>query len=1295
MANIDGGGLSFKAQLDNTQLNAAIDETLRRIKGLSDGTVSAGGKVDSSFADMAQQIRTQLSQIGEACATHENALAELQAKYSELSKAAGDAFMAGRDDEYAKLSEEMAAIKGEIKVREQLLTELRNQSDALQNAADKMEQGTNASTKYGNANVSVRTQLRLMREELIQMEMAGKRNTEEYRRMQEELGALTDAYGDATAQANVMAHDQRGLQGIISGLTGMSGAISATTGALSLFSVGNEDLQKVMTKVQSVMAITIGLQQVEQTLNKDSAFRLVTLGGLKEWWNTVVAKSGVVLGTETAAMSANTVATAANAMATTAAATATTGLAGAFRLVGTAIKSIPAIGWILAAVSALVAAIAAVTKSSREAKKANKEFTDATVDGCYKAIGTVMQLSTKWGELGDTLSAKEQFIEENKQKFNELGVAVNGVTDAENLLTANKEKFISAQIAKAKAIATVAAAQDKVKELLSKQAEMENMSDTITVFTPGGQFGGSQMYETANPKKAKIKEEIKSLNDEITKMFTDAANYETEGYNQLTDAGITGAGKYAAGTVGAIEQAIAAKNDALKNASSSSEYNAIQKDITNLNKQLSGITGESSNGGGASSNDDPFVTMLQNRKTEYDRFLKWMNSGDSVLVNAASTEFAGLLSEGANYMDYLQKQRQQILDVDESERTAEQIKNLTTLNDTIAAETRKTVLETFNAQLNEQLNAATSTMEMLQIIAEKRKELANDNTDLDNAKAESLNDAESDVNDRIQKENAAELERIEKEKADNAQMYADMLVTYASFEEKRAAINKEYDEKINLATEQGNAELVERLKTAREKALSGAAIESMQSSPDWEKMFGNLDELTTKQLQSLLDKFDGTTSYMGVEFDPQDLATLKEKIESIKDEIEERNPFKALVNSIKDYSKATDDEAKKSSASNIFSSASSALDLVGGAFDAVTSGLQSMGVEMDEQTQQVISDVSGVVSGAGDLAMGIATGNPLQIVQGTISVITNAIDLFNQKERDSERRIADYKEKVDELSASYEQLERDIDKALGGNVYTLQKQAIANLEEQLRLTKEMQKEEESQKKSDENEVKEYKEQQQEIANEIEDLYEEIAEDLLQTDAKSFASDLATALVDAFRSGEDAAEAFEDTVNDVLRNIVVNQLKKTFLEQQLQSALDSLQGSMGYWDGDTFVFDGLTQDEIAAFKSRLSAATNNFTTAYEQYADMLPEIFGVDSDGNDTNSLSGAVKGVSEETASILSGQINAIRVNQIDGNEIMRNQLIQLSQIANNTAYLSKIYATCKSMNDSLNNDNLRSKGLI
>ena len=46
-----------------------------------------------------------------------------------------------------------------------------------------------------------------------------RRNTIEYENARNELATLTDAMADATAQANILAHDQKGMQGIISGLT--------------------------------------------------------------------------------------------------------------------------------------------------------------------------------------------------------------------------------------------------------------------------------------------------------------------------------------------------------------------------------------------------------------------------------------------------------------------------------------------------------------------------------------------------------------------------------------------------------------------------------------------------------------------------------------------------------------------------------------------------------------------------------------------------------------------------------------------------------------------------------------------------------------------------------------------------------------------------------------------------------------------------------------------------------------------------------------------------------------------
>src|SRR3712207_9346175 len=68
-----------------------------------------------------------------------------------------------------------------------------------------------------------------------------------------------------------------------------------------------------------------------------------------------------------------------------------------------------------------------------------------SIEACYKPIGTVEMLSAQWKSLGDNLEAKKKFIDNNKKAFDELGVSVSGVTDAENLLVANKDAFIRSE----------------------------------------------------------------------------------------------------------------------------------------------------------------------------------------------------------------------------------------------------------------------------------------------------------------------------------------------------------------------------------------------------------------------------------------------------------------------------------------------------------------------------------------------------------------------------------------------------------------------------------------------------------------------------------------------------------------------------------------------------------------------------------------------------------------------------------------------------------------------------------
>lgn len=1325
-------------------------------------------------------IRSTLGQIGAACEEHEQEISRLSAEYDRVSRAASDAFMSGRDDDYRALQDRADAIKGEVTVRKQLLNELREQSDALEAEAQKIEKAAQEAENAAQSHVSFRTRLREVREELMQLELAGDTSSERYKELQAQMGELSEAMDAVTTQQNMLKRGERMWDGLLSGLSGVSSAFSAAQGAVALFSGENENLQKIMLKVQSLMAITIGLKEVQLALDKDEAFQLVTINGLKEWWNkllavgrgeqvaataaTVADTAATVADTaattantaaqqaNTAAQTGNTVAQGANMVATgaqTAAAVAGTaaniGLAGAFRMVGAAIKSIPVFGWIAAALSALVGVIVHFVSKANEGKKAAQEFYKSLAENAYKPIATIEDLSLKWNALGDDLDAKKKFIEQNKTAFDELGVAVLDVVDAENLLNKGKDAFVQAQIDKAKAIVLVQQAQEKVKTLLEEEQKLQAMPEKTSQWIQTSSFGTGYYVEVDNKKKDEQEQKVIDLRTNIEKLFKDAAAAESAGWEKLKEAGIAGTDTYEKGTLGAIEKAIQTEQEALKHLTNNDEYKAKMREIEKLQKQADAITGKKATTTTKTSTNtqDPFIEKLNKYKAEYQRFQKWVNSGDEVLVRSANQEFANLLAEGATYIDYLKNQRDQILQIDVANRTKAQNKQLRQLNDAIAEETRTTVLEAFNEELNAQLTNARTVLDMLNIIEQKRKELSGDGTELDNAKADALNEAEENAQDQLRQETESLLEEYasyveqkrrleqqfnddvalmmrEREKAttdaqraeiDNAIQnrttqynkdvrniggvdYDAMLAEYGTFEERKQAIIDEYDEKRRAAQEAGNTEMVEAIDRAQAQALSKFALDELQAHPDWELMFGDLDEISTRKLQELIDKINNLDgAYLGIEFDPKDLETLKNKIKEMQNEIRERNPFKSLISSIKEYGKAADDESKKKALTNMFESASGAIELVGGAFDAVTSGLEKMGVTMDEQTQAIIGDIGGILDGAGQVASGIATGNPLSIIQGSVGLLSSAFDLFNSRDRKAEKSIKRHQEAIDKLKASYEQLEWAVDKALGAEVYNSQMALIHNMEQQQAHLRGMINDEYSKKHTDNGKIQDYQNQIAELDRQIQDLYDEIANDILQTNAKDFASTLADSLTEAFKAGEDAANAFEQTVNEVLQNAIVNQLKKKFLENQLQSALDSLYTDMGYWSGDNFIFDGLTEQEIADFKAKVQAAANNYNQALDVYKDLFKDL-EIEDDSED--SLTGAVKGVTEETADIIAGQMNAIRINQMEATQVLRQSLQALNTIANNTAYnryLQDILSAVRELQRP-SGDSLRAQGL-
>ena len=147
-------------------------------------------------------------------------------------------------------------------------------------------------------------ELRGLLDAMARMRLEGRQNSQEYQEMASKAATLSDTIGDLRARTNILAHDDAGLQGVMSGINGLSGLFTVATGIMGTFASENEDLIKIRTRVQSVMAVTMGLQQVFNTLNKDSAFRLVTVRKAKDLLTSANTRLAASLGISNAAASA-------------------------------------------------------------------------------------------------------------------------------------------------------------------------------------------------------------------------------------------------------------------------------------------------------------------------------------------------------------------------------------------------------------------------------------------------------------------------------------------------------------------------------------------------------------------------------------------------------------------------------------------------------------------------------------------------------------------------------------------------------------------------------------------------------------------------------------------------------------------------------------------------------------------------------------------------------------------------------------------------------------------------------
>lgn len=287
-------------------------------------------------------------------------------------------------------------------------------------------------------------QLRELQDSMARMRLEGKQNTEEYRKMAQQAALLSDTLADLNTQTKILSNDDANLQGFMSGVSGLAGLFTTATGALSLFASENENLARIQTRVQSVMAITMGLQQVFNTLNKDSAFRLVTVVKMKNLLTAANTRLAVALGISTGAAQALM-------------ATLTLGLS--------------------AVITGLVVAWDRYSTAQEKAAEKAREMVKIESDGRAQMIKARFEIESMLASLKKFTGTKDEEkskVEELNRKYGESFGYYDTVAQWYDILQKKGEKYIQMLFLQAKVQSLVnkaAEADEKVNEIKAGKPE--------------------------------------------------------------------------------------------------------------------------------------------------------------------------------------------------------------------------------------------------------------------------------------------------------------------------------------------------------------------------------------------------------------------------------------------------------------------------------------------------------------------------------------------------------------------------------------------------------------------------------------------------------------------------------------------------------------------------------------------------------------------------------------------------------------------------------------------------------
>lgn len=225
-----------------------------------------------------KDLQAQLSAI-----QGENPLQSLEAG-AESANVATKTLTQGLTELQRQLAAKQVAVKVELDVDKietynQEIKQLEDEIEKLNTTSKTVDTTlTQSFTQSTEKTTTFRTQLLQMRQELIAMSESGAtfsiKYNQSFEQLQQSAAALQDDIGDINARVTALSSDTASIDAVVQGFGTLAAGGQIAAGAMGLVGDENADLQKTLVQLNSVMAISSGIQQIVNDLQAESILRL-------------------------------------------------------------------------------------------------------------------------------------------------------------------------------------------------------------------------------------------------------------------------------------------------------------------------------------------------------------------------------------------------------------------------------------------------------------------------------------------------------------------------------------------------------------------------------------------------------------------------------------------------------------------------------------------------------------------------------------------------------------------------------------------------------------------------------------------------------------------------------------------------------------------------------------------------------------------------------------------------------------------------------------------------------------